>query len=142
MLLARGPGAPRAGEDSLLRLATGVTRLRPRLPARGVTIARLRAVPAPLAALLAIAAIELFAWALFNPPLQTGDESGHLAYVQKLVDAHVMPWPAHTRLARDNGSSISTELGIFEIWSGLEPLRGNLAARPLWTSADEALWQR
>src|SRR5947209_5009580 len=141
MLWLEAPGQPERVRIASSALALPATRRRPKLPLRLSVPGAVRRVPAPLAALMVIATVEVFAWALFNPALQAGDESGHLAYVQKLVDAHVLPWPNHRRLARDNGASISTELGVFETWSGLEPLRGNLAARPLWTSADEALWR-
>src|SRR4051794_25042347 len=107
-------------------------------PYAGAMLAR---VPAPLALLLVVTLIEALAWTFANPPLQDADEAGHVAYVQKIVDGHAIPWGRRAPLGRDAPRQFSTELRTAALWSGLEPLRGNLHARPLWTGADELLWQ-
>jgi 4-amino-4-deoxy-L-arabinose transferase-like glycosyltransferase len=105
-------------------------------------LARLRRLPAPLLVLLALTLVEGLAWTFANPPLQNADEAGHVAYVQKIVDAQDLPWRRSVGTPRDDPRQYSTELRAAALWSGLEPLRGNLAARPLWTGTDERLWHR
>jgi hypothetical protein len=96
-------------------------------------------VPAPLAVLLTIATVELLAWSIAVPALQEPDEASHFSYVQELVERHEIPWPS-ARGPRDELARFSPEQRVASIWAGLEPLRGNLSARPLWTSPDEAAW--
>lgn len=104
-------------------------------------LARLRTIPAPLCALLAASAIAFLAWSLILPPFQDPDENAHVAYVQKIVDDGSIPWTRGGGVgSRDDPLTYSTELRTAQLWSGLEPLRGNPAARPLWTSADERAW--
>src|SRR3954470_4604085 len=106
------------------------------------TVPRLRRLPAPLVVLLAVTLLEGLAWTFANPPLQNADESGHLAYVQKIVDDQTLPWRRGVGVDRDDPRQYSSELRQAGLWSGLEALRGNRAARPLWTGADEGLWHR
>ena len=49
------------------------------------------AVPAPLAALLAIVVIAGIVWALFVPPWQSPDETAHFAYAQSIAERHALP---------------------------------------------------
>jgi hypothetical protein len=105
----------------------------------GAAISRLRAVPRPLAVLLAIATVELLAWSIVVPALQEPDEASHFSYVQAIVERHEVPW-ASAGGPRDDLARFSPEQRVASVWAGLEPLRANLAARPLWTSADERVW--
>jgi 4-amino-4-deoxy-L-arabinose transferase-like glycosyltransferase len=91
---------------------------------------------------LAVVLVAALAWTYAVPALQGADEGAHFAYVQKVGDAHEVPWlQKHgTYLQAGFGPSVSTEQVTAWIWAGLEPLRGNLAARPLWTKADERIW--
>ena len=105
---------------------------------------RLRRIPLPLLAVLGVVLVEGLAWAFAVPALQGADESAHFSYVQKLADAHVMPWrnPDLGYLEPAYPPSVSTEQRVAWTWAGLEPLRGNRAARPLWTHEDERIWAR
>jgi 4-amino-4-deoxy-L-arabinose transferase-like glycosyltransferase len=88
--------------------------------------------------------VAALAWAFAEPPLQGADESAHFSYVQEIADAHEIPWLDDSKgtLEASFGPSVSTELRTAWLWAGLEPLRGNLAARPLWTQEDERIWAR
>jgi 4-amino-4-deoxy-L-arabinose transferase-like glycosyltransferase len=52
---------------------------------------RLRNVPAPLVALLAIVLIVGLCWALIVPPFESPDESDHFAYAQSLAERFALP---------------------------------------------------
>jgi len=98
-------------------------------------------VPAPLAALLVVAALEALAWTSLIPALQGPDEIGHFSYTQRIWEEPSIPWePAGER--RPGEPSVSTELTTTGIWGGLEMLAGNRSARPLWTEPDEDIWAR
>ncbi len=99
-----------------------------------------RRIPLPLLVVLAAVAVLGAAWTFAVPALQGADESAHFAYVQKIVEAHEIPWPSEFELQAEYGASVSTEQRVAWLYAGLEPLRGNLAARPLWTGADERVW--
>ena len=103
---------------------------------------RLARAPRPLLCLLALVLIEATAWALVLPPLQGADEAGHVVYVQRIADAHHLPWTlTGTVLDRDEANAYSSEIVAAWRVAGTEPLRGNLAAKPLWTDADERLYR-
>jgi hypothetical protein len=101
---------------------------------------RLRRIPAPLALLLAVATLQTFAWIIVVPPFQAPDEDSHLSYVQRIVDEHKIPWRPHG--GPTTPPNFSPEIQRAEVLPVLQPLIGNIAARPGWTSADEALWRR
>lgn len=84
--------------------------------------------------------MEALAWTFAVPALQGADEGAHVAYVQKVADAREIPWPQRFTLGRDDPAGVSSEQRAAWTWAGLEPLRGNLAARPLWTEEDERLF--
>jgi hypothetical protein len=102
---------------------------------------RARRLPRPLAALLAIGAILATAWSTVLPALQGPDEGGHYTYTEKIVETGVVPWTV-LRPERSGTRSMSSEQSTAGRWAGLEPLRGNISARPFWTEADEELWRR
>ena len=99
-------------------------------------------VPRPLLAVLGVVLVSALAWTFAVPPLQGADESAHFSYVQKIADAHDVPWrhSEYGLLEAAFPPAVSTELRTAWTWAGLEPLRGNLAARPLWTREDERIW--
>ncbi|HEX4719757.1 MAG TPA: DUF2142 domain-containing protein [Thermoleophilaceae bacterium] len=100
---------------------------------------RLRQVPLPLACLLGAATFLACAWIVLMPPLQGPDEVSHFAYVQRIAERHVIPW---TPSGNGGGQPYSTEVGTALVQGGVGPLSRNIAARPLWTRADERLWSR
>jgi 4-amino-4-deoxy-L-arabinose transferase-like glycosyltransferase len=107
-------------------------------------VRRSRRIPLPLLAVLAVVLVEGLAWTFAVPALQGADEGAHFSYVQKVADAHDIPWrdPKLGYLEPGYPPSVSTEQQIAWLWAGLEPLRGNRAARPLWTHEDERIWAR
>jgi 4-amino-4-deoxy-L-arabinose transferase-like glycosyltransferase len=105
-------------------------------------VIRSRRLPLPLLAVLGVTLVAGFAWALAVPALQGADEGAHFAYVQKIADAHTIPWPRKEYGLLQSGffPSVSTEQSTAWTWAGLEMLRGNQAAKPLWTKEDERIW--
>jgi 4-amino-4-deoxy-L-arabinose transferase-like glycosyltransferase len=103
-------------------------------------VRRSRRIPLPLLVVLAATFVMGLAWTFAVPALQGADEGGHFAYVQQIADAHHVPWTNGPTLERDNPGAVSGE----QLWAwtgaGLQPLRGNLADRPLWTPADEQIY--
>lgn len=97
--------------------------------------------PRPLIAILAAVAIQALAWTFMVPALQGADEGGHVAYVQRVADGHEIPWRWGPSISGSYSATVSTEQRLAWVWAGLEPLRGNLSARPLWTEVDERLWR-
>jgi 4-amino-4-deoxy-L-arabinose transferase-like glycosyltransferase len=99
----------------------------------------LRRVPLPLALLLVVAALQALAWIVLLPPLQGPDEVSHFTYAQRIYERHTLPW-------RPGGGSsgpaapYSDEVHIAMSDGGIGPLAANVAARPLWTRADERAW--
>jgi len=101
------------------------------------SLARLRTVPRPLAALLAVAAIQVTAWVAVTPPFQGPDESAHFAYAQYLAETGKAP-----QLEGGNGKISSTEHEQAMEWANLHSLVGILTARPAWSDAEENRWER
>ncbi|WP_259312656.1 glycosyltransferase family 39 protein [Capillimicrobium parvum] len=104
---------------------------------------RSRRIPRPLLVLLLVTLVAGLAWTYAVPALQGADESAHFGYVQKIADAGEIPW-RHSEtglLQAAYPPSVSTEQWTAWLWAGLEPLRGNVAARPLWTREDERIWR-
>ena len=104
-------------------------------------LARVR-IPAPLVALLAVAAVSGVAWALLLPPLQGPDESGHVAYVQKLVEARELPWHSTPPPAAAHRPSVSTEADTALGWGEIEAMRGNLTGRAPASEVEVRRWQQ
>jgi 4-amino-4-deoxy-L-arabinose transferase-like glycosyltransferase len=105
-------------------------------------VRHVRRIPVPLALLLVVALVEALAWIVTMPALQGPDEIGHLAYVQKIVDAHEIPFRRGALSFPAGTTEDSSEVALTGTWAGLGPLRGNPAARPFWTRLDEDLYQR
>ncbi|MBX5441687.1 MAG: DUF2142 domain-containing protein [Solirubrobacteraceae bacterium] len=104
---------------------------------RASVLTAVRAVPRPLAALLAAATVLSVAWALFTPALQGADETGHVAYVQHLAETGDGPSVGLT-----GGRAESQELRAFIRWHNLEPLTGVDTARPGWSQVERDAWDR
>lgn len=100
---------------------------------------RLRRIPAPLALILALAAVEAVAWILVIPALQGPDEVGHFTYVQRMVETRSLPMSGH-RANPPGTSPYSTEVAVAQLQGGVGPLAANVAARPYWTKPDQQLW--
>jgi Predicted membrane protein (DUF2142) len=99
-------------------------------------LSRARTVPRPLAALLAVATIQVVAWALVLPPFQGPDEDAHFAYAQYFAETGQAPGES-----TGNGRAISSEQEAAMDWAQLRSLRGVLGARPAWSAAEERRWQ-
>jgi hypothetical protein len=125
--------------EALSRMAPSALRARARARSPRAAVAqwvsKARTVPRPLAALLAMATIQVVAWILVLPPFQGPDEEAHFAYVQYLAETGKPP-------ERNGGSgrSYSTEEGEAMKWANLLVLRGVLAARPDWAPGAEQRW--
>jgi hypothetical protein len=92
--------------------------------------------PRPLLLLLIVAGLQSIAWDVALPAFQGPDESAHFAYVQHLAETGEPP-------SSTTGSSPnSTEAQEALIWLNLEPLIGNLTARPAWSNADLSRWHQ
>lgn len=99
-------------------------------------------VPAPLAALIAVALVEALVWTFMVPALQGPDEVSHFSYTQRIWERPSLPWhPEGGETARGKGA-YSTEINTAEVWGGTAMLFGNASARPLWTEPDEEIWRR
>jgi hypothetical protein len=126
--------------EALSRMGPSAIRTRARARSPLAALARwagkARTIPRPLAALLAVATIQVVAWILVLPPFQGPDEEAHFAYVQYLAETGKKP----DRYA-GSGRSYSTEEGEAMKWANLLVLRGVLAARPDWTPAAERRWR-
>jgi 4-amino-4-deoxy-L-arabinose transferase-like glycosyltransferase len=81
-----------------------------------------------------IGALQSVAWDLAVPAFQGPDEENHFAYVQYLAETEHIP--SAVTGGTPHSSELQNALTIFN----LAPLRGNLAARPAWSSADVTLW--
>jgi hypothetical protein len=126
--------------EALSRLAPGAirTRARGRSPRVAITrgLARVRTVPRPLAALLAVAGIQVVAWTLVMPPFQGPDETAHFAYVQHLAETGEAP-----EQTGGSGANFSSEQAEAMRWENVHALIGVLDMRPGWTEAEERRWR-
>lgn len=93
-----------------------------------------------LGLLLVIATCQILAWIVLVPPFQGPDEDTHLSYVQRMVEEQRIPWKPGGD--PEPGVKYSNELDTALADAGLGTLIGNLGARPYWTSADVARWER
>ena len=96
--------------------------------------------PAPLALILVLAAIEALTWMFVVPALQGPDEVGHFTYVQRIVENHEIPLTTATPANPPGVAPYSTEVGKALVEGGLGPLAANIGARPYWTKADFRVW--
>ncbi len=96
----------------------------------------LRAIPRPLALLLAATALLGIAWAVVVPPFQGPDESEHFAYVQHLAETGSIPSATTYSGAGTHASEQQRALDSL----GLVALMGYEDVRPPWSTADQASW--
>lgn len=96
---------------------------------------RLRAVPLPLAVLLALAALQGLAWTVATAPLEGPDESAHVSYTQNLAERGRAP-----SFAGGDGTESAEVANAFD-WAMLRPAVGEKNTRPASSPADEAAWR-
>jgi 4-amino-4-deoxy-L-arabinose transferase-like glycosyltransferase len=95
----------------------------------------LRRVPAPLALLLAVAAVLSLSWNLATAPLQGPDESDHVGFVEHLAETGKIP-----SASTGNGPYASDEIAA--LGAGYLRMYQNRLARPPWgTQAEKAFQQ-
>ena len=90
------PGAGRVAAAASHTLSRSMSRVR----------TTLRRVPAPLALLLAVAAVLSLSWNLATAPLQGPDEADHVGYVEHLAETGKIPSPSV-----GNGAYATDEVG-------------------------------
>jgi hypothetical protein len=100
-----------------------------------------RRIPAPLAVILVLAALQSAAWAVLLPPLQGQDEPAHVAYAQRIAEQRAISWSALETI-EDDQQQYSTELERAEAYSGAGLLSLNVFGRPYRTEVDEERWRR
>ena len=108
------------------------TATKPRL---GAVAERVRRVPSPLAALLAVAAILGVAWALVLPAWQSPDENSHYGYVQSLVDGPGLPGVADHPM-------FATEQGLASAAVNADQTAASLVTRPQWDRGLYDKWKQ
>ena len=89
---------------------------------------RLRSVPAPLAALLAVVLVFGASWALMVPPGQLPDEPNHIGYTQSLVERHAFPGGHRT---------LSTEEDLSLYYALRGDVTRDILKQPAWIKAPE-----
>lgn len=92
-------------------------------------------IPWPLAALLAVAALQALTWAIITPPFQGPDEAEHAAYAQHLAET------GNSVTRKAGGPGYSTEIETALLSLNLAALRSNASARPALTPLDEEAWK-
>jgi 4-amino-4-deoxy-L-arabinose transferase-like glycosyltransferase len=121
-----------------MNAANRTARTRPVPRAAAQLSRRIRAMPAPLALLLVVAALLGTAWAVVLPAFQGPDESDHFAYVQHLAETGSAPSSTTYRGA----GSYSTEEREALDELGLRATLVNPTARPMWSPLDQLRWTR
>jgi hypothetical protein len=79
--------------------------------------------------------LQSVAWDIALPAFQGPDEAGHFGYLQHLAETGTIPSVSagHT----PNSSEAQAALN----WLNLNPLIGDIGARPAWSSADLRAWR-
>jgi 4-amino-4-deoxy-L-arabinose transferase-like glycosyltransferase len=91
-----------------------------------------RAVPAPLGALLVTVLVIGVAWALVVPPGQVPDEPNHIGYTQSIVERGVLPGHANRTLSTEEDVALG-----FALRGGVSR---NLNKQPSWSPAVYRRW--
>jgi hypothetical protein len=94
-----------------------------------------RAVPAPLAALLAVVLLVGATWALVVPPFQAPDEPSHAGYVQSLAEGPGLPGDAARPV-------YSSEQVAAQEAVNTDQTAGNLLARTRWSEQAWSAWRQ
>jgi 4-amino-4-deoxy-L-arabinose transferase-like glycosyltransferase len=90
--------------------------------------------------LLAVALVQAIAWICLLPPLQGPDETGHVSYTQKIVEAGTIPWRAVGWAPAEGTPPMSTEMEQAVYTAGIPPSWGQPAGKPAATGLDERRW--
>jgi hypothetical protein len=122
----------------LRRLA--LERRRPRLVPPTALIARLRAVPRPLALILAVGILMSVAWDIAVPAFQGPDEGGHYDYIQYFAETGNLPRVPPPASAERGAGSL--ELQAAMTYLNLRSTVRNFLQEPAWTGADLQLWHQ
>jgi len=93
-----------------------------------------RAVPAPLAALLGVVLLLGVAWALVVPPFQVPDEAVHVQYTQSIV--------ARGELPGKGRGVLSTQEGFALVTAQNGGIRNNMFPKPEWSERAFHRWER
>jgi 4-amino-4-deoxy-L-arabinose transferase-like glycosyltransferase len=95
----------------------------------------LRAVPAPLGALLLAVALLGVTWALLVPPWQSPDEPQHFAYAQALAERLILPGDKHRQ-----SFSIAQDIADSAVGASREAFYPS-AVPPDWSASDYARYR-
>lgn len=95
----------------------------------------LRRVPAPLALLLAVAAVLSLSWNLVTAPLQGPDESDHVGYIEHLAETGKIP----SATTGKGAYAVDQQLALA---AGFLPMYQNRLARPPWTAGAEETFRK
>jgi Predicted membrane protein (DUF2142) len=135
-----GYGFLRVITEVLSRMAPGAVRAQAPVRSPRAFVGRLferaRTIPRPLAALLAVATVQVLAWTQVMPPFQGPDEMAHFAYVQHIAETGEAP----DRVG-GSGRNISGEHAEAIRWENLHALVGVIGMRSGWTEAEEQRWR-
>src|SRR3954447_11616377 len=93
----------------------------------------LRAIPRPLAWLLAVVTLFVITWALIIPIWGGPDEDVHFSYVQTLAERHELP--GHGQ------QSVSSQQLLSARFSNTDPVVFFTYAKPEWSRPMEDQWQ-
>jgi hypothetical protein len=93
-----------------------------------------RAVPAPLAALLGVVLLLGVAWALVVPPFQVPDEGVHVQYTQSIAARHELPGKGR--------GVLSTQEAVALVTAQNGGIRNNMFPRPEWSARAFHRWER
>jgi hypothetical protein len=100
-----------------------------------------RRVPRALLVLVAVALVEGLTWICLLPPMQGPDETGHVSYTQKIVEARSIPWRAVGWAPAEGTPAMSTEMEQAVYAAGIPPSWGQPAGQPAATAEDERRWE-
>jgi 4-amino-4-deoxy-L-arabinose transferase-like glycosyltransferase len=90
----------------------------------------LRQIPAPLALLLAVAAVLSLSWSLVTAPMQGPDESDHIGFVEHLAETGKIP----SATTGDGAYAIDQQVALA---TGYLSMYQNRLGRPPWTAEAE-----
>lgn len=92
--------------------------------------------PPALALIVLAGALLSIAWDISLPAFQGPDEDSHFAYVQYFAETGKLP----SSTVGSSANSTEAQQALTQL--NLFPLKGDIPARPAWSSADLAFWHR
>ncbi len=95
---------------------------------------RIARIPRVLALLVLVGALQSLAWDVVLPAFQGPDETAHFSAVQHLAETGSLASPTSGNAA--NSTEEEAALSVLN----LQPLIGNLTAKPAWSPVDLKLW--